>query len=96
MSKTSKVKLHARPGLAALHIDDAVHAVAPDGTVEVPPEHVEAALTVGCSRAPTVVAAPHADRMADLEARVAVLEAEWAEAKGADADAPARKTKTRA
>ena len=71
----AKVKLHAKPGLHSMHIGDAHHVVGADGTVEVPHEHVEDALSMGCSRTPLVAAAAPEDRVAALEVRVAALEA---------------------
>lgn len=72
------VKLHARAGIVTLHLGDDEHAVQADGTVEVPAEHIDAALSVGCSRTPIVTPAPVADatdKLAELEARIAALEA---------------------
>ncbi len=73
-----KVKLHARPGLHSLHIGDDVHEVAADGTVTVPAAHVDQALSHGCAREPFDAPAKAHDRLGDLEARVAELEAKWA------------------
>ncbi len=82
MSTHTHTKLHARPGLHSLHIGDDVHAVAADGTVQVPNVHVELALGLGCSRtpvAPEIEAANAANildlRIQDLEERLAIVEA---------------------
>jgi hypothetical protein len=72
---TTKVTLHAKPGLHSMHIGDAHHVVGKDGRVTVPAEHVEAALSMGCSHTPIVAPADPTDRIAELEARVAALEA---------------------
>jgi hypothetical protein len=76
------VRLHARPGLARLHIDEHEHEVGPDGTVVVPHHQMEAALSLGCSRTPIAPAGTGDDPLAALEARVAALEAEVAVLKG--------------
>jgi hypothetical protein len=76
--KKHMVKLHARAGIVTLHLGDDEHEVQADGTVEVPAEHIDAALSVGCSRTPIQELAPVADptdKLAELEARIAVLEA---------------------
>ena len=76
--KKHTVKLHARAGILRLHLGDDEHEVQPDGTVEVPAEHIDAALSVGCSRTPILASKPvpdAADKLAELEARIAVLEA---------------------
>lgn len=66
--------------LAALHVDDATYRPGPDGWVEVAPEHVDAALSHGARREPPKAAAAPAaaeERLADIEARLAALEAAW-------------------
>jgi hypothetical protein len=76
------VKLFARPGLHTLHIDQHRLVVDEDGQVDVPVEHTETALSLGCSRTPH---APHApkgalqDRIAELEERLELLETTVAE-----------------
>ena len=70
----SHVKLHPRPGVKTLHIDDDVHELAADGTFTVPAHQVEAALSVGASHALIDAPVVTFDRLADLEARLASLE----------------------
>lgn len=74
---SAPVKLHAKPGLHTLHIGDDVHTVAADGTVVVPAEHVDAALSHGCAHEPFAAPARTHDRLADLEARISGLEVKW-------------------
>ncbi len=68
-------RLHAN-GLTALHVGNAVYRPGPDGRLDVPPEHVEVALSHGATHAAPEAAAPSpADRLTVLEARAAALEA---------------------
>ena len=71
------VKLFARAGLHTLHIDRHSLVVGEDGQVEVPVEHAETALSLGCSRTPHVSHASKSDldeRLVELEERLALLE----------------------
>jgi hypothetical protein len=70
----SHVRLHAKPGVTQMHIDDDVHHVAKDGTFTVPAHQVDAALSIGASHTPVGTPIAAHDRLADLEARVAMLE----------------------
>ncbi len=72
------VKLHARRGVARLHIGDDEHEVDVDGTIHVPHHQVEDALSLGCSRTPEAPIAEAEDPLAALEARVIALEAKVA------------------
>jgi len=69
------VKLHAKPGLVSLHFGGAEHTVDADGRVELPEEHVETALSLGCTREPPVRLANPVEELAELKARVGALEA---------------------
>lgn len=69
-------KLHAN-GLTALHVDEK-EIKAKDGMIDVPAEHVDEALSHGCTHEPKKTVAPAPDltaRVAALEARLDALEA---------------------
>ena len=65
-------RLHAGR-MTALHVDNVTYKPGADGWVELPPHHVDAALSHGCSR---TAPQPDAPPAASLEDRVAALEAQ--------------------
>lgn len=70
----ASTRLYAKAGMVSVHIGAHIHEVAADGTVEVPHEHVDTALSLGCTRTPQAAPINPADEAAATQERIAALE----------------------